>query len=535
MSSWNFADVWEVVAQQIPEAPALIHGDRVVSWSEFDRRACCIASAFLSAGLGRQDKVAHYLYNCPEYLESLYAMWKVGMVPVNTNYRYVDDELIYLWDNADVVAVVFHGSFAATIERVKDRVAQVRYWLWVDDGAGHCPPWATPYGQVTNDPGSATRAPWARSGDDLFLLYTGGTTGMPKGVMWRQDDLFGLLNETVKLGYPEEGSPSDAALVVTRPGAVFVPACPLMHGTGVSGAIAVLSTGGCVVTLTKRAFSVDELLETIGHRQVQAVAIVGDTFAKPMLRALDESPGRWDISSLRSISSSGVMWSASTKDGLLRHNPHLTLIDSLGSSEALGIGRSVRRSSEAAGTTARFRASAKTRVISDDGRFVEAGSDEVGLVAVAGRHPIGYYKDEAKTAATFRMIDGMRFSIPGDYASIDADGTLTLVGRGSVCVNTGGEKVFPEEVEEVIKQHPAVNDAVVVGVPDDRFGEAVWAVVQAGDVPATDQEVIDHVKTRLAHYKAPKRLLWVQTLDRAANGKVDYKAWRLKAIEAAVA
>jgi 3-oxocholest-4-en-26-oate---CoA ligase len=531
---WAFADVWEVVARQVPDAPALVHGERRVSWRDLDRRADGVAAALLDAGLAQQDKVAHYLYNCPEFLESLLGIWKAGLVPVNTNYRYADDELVYLWENGDVVAVVFHGAFAETVERVRGRVPGVRLWLWVDDGSGPCPAWAVPYESAAGGPAvGGVRAPWGRSGDDLYLLYTGGTTGMPKGVMWRQDDLFRLLNATAKVRFPEDGGLDDVAAMIERPGPVLVPACPLMHGTGAFAAFAALSSAGCVVTLTERRFSVEELLDTVEREGVQSLAIVGDAFAKPMLRALDEAPGRWDISSLRVVTSSGVMWSAATKEGLLRHNPRLILVDSLGSSEAVGMASSISKGGEGVSSTARFRLSENTRVITDDDRFVEPGSGEIGMVAIRGLTPVGYYKDEAKTAATFRVVGGERFSIPGDYATVEADGTLTLLGRGSVCINTGGEKVFPEEVEEVLKEHPGVRDAVVVGVPDERFGETIAAVVEAQpgvDGPAAD-EVIAHVKARLAHYKAPRRVLPVDSLARAANGKVDYRRWKAYAAE----
>lgn len=526
MTEWNFADVWEVVAVQLPDAPALVHGDRRLVWSEFDRRANGVAAALLDAGLSHQDKVAHYLYNCPEFLESLFGIWKAGMVPVNTNYRYRDDELVHLWENADVVAVVFHGSFAETIERVRNRVPHVQLWLWIDDGSSRCPSWATPYESVADRGGDQARGPWGRSGDDLYLVYTGGTTGMPKGVMWRQDDLFRLLNSTAKVRFPEEGDLDDVASMLERRGPVFLVACPLMHGTGTFTAVPALSSGGCVVTLTRRRFDVVEMLETIERERVQSMAIVGDAFATPMLQALDEAPKRWDISSLRVITSSGVMWSAATKAGLLRHNSRLILTDTLGSSEAVGMGRNVTRASEQPTETARFRPSEHTKVITDEGRFVEPGSGEVGMLALRGRTPIGYYKDEAKTAATFRTIDGVRWSIPGDYATIEADGTVTLLGRGSVCINSGGEKIFPEEIEEVLKEHELVRDAVVVGIPDERFGEAVAAVIEVEGERLSTEDVIAHVKSRLAHYKAPKQVLRVESVGRADNGKIDYKRWR---------
>ncbi len=530
MPGWNFADVWETVAQQVPDAPAQIQGDRRVTWSEFDRRANGVAQALLAAGVVEQDKVAQYLYNGPEYLESMFAAFKAGLAPVNTNYRYLDDELVYLWDNGDVVAVVFHGSFSDRIEGIRDRVPRVRLWLWVDDGVGGCPEWATPYeAAAAAGTAAAVTGPWGRDGDHLLLLYTGGTTGMPKGVMWRQDDLFrslvGTLVPAVRVNDPD----AELTLVreaVTAPGLVGLPACPLMHGTGCFTQLIVLAGGGSTVSLEARHLDIDEMLATIERERVSMIAIVGDAFAKPMVRALDVSPGKYDISSLFMISSSGVMFSEESKQRLLAHHPGMMIVDAFSSSEALGMGQSV---SSAGGTssTAKFTVGEHTRVITDDGRAVEPGSGETGRGAGGGWPPVGYYKHTEKSAATFITFEGKRYSVPGDYATVEADGSLTLLGRGSVCINTGGEKVYPEEVEEALKTLAAVHDAVAVGIPDDKFGEAITAVVELTPGATLDEgAVIAHVKGHLASYKAPKRVLQIDTIGRAPNGKVDYK--RLK-------
>jgi fatty-acyl-CoA synthase len=535
MPDWNFADVWEVVAETLPDAPALVQGGRRQSWGETDRRADGLARALLDLGAGAQDKVAQYLYNCPEYLESVFAAFKAGLVPVNTNYRYGDDELVYLWDNADAVAVAFHGTFAERVDRVRHRLPRIRAWLWVDDGSGPCPDWAVAYEDAIKAAPLAdgrVTAPWGRSGDDLYLLYTGGTTGMPKGVMWRQDDLFAALNAGAPVKHDEAAGLAGVRADLQRAGPVFLPACPLMHGTGAFTAFSGFSAGGSVVLLPGRAFDAEELVATVAAERVNVMSIVGDAFAKPILRVLDESPGRWDISSLNVVISSGVMWSEPTKQGLLRHHPDMLLVDSFASSEALGMGRSISSARGRAGT-ARFALGRNARVIGDDGQDVAPGSGQIGLLAVRGRNPVGYYKDPEKTARTFRTIDGARYSIPGDNATVDADGSLRVLGRGSVCINTGGEKVFPEEVEEVLKLHPAVRDAVVVGVPDERFGEAICAIVEAqpGAVPETGQ-LVAHVKDRLASYKAPRHVLVVETIGRAANGKADYERLKSMAVAA---
>ena len=532
-TGWNFADLWETVTEQIPDALAQQQGDRASTWSEFNRRANGIAAALLRADSAEQDKVAQYLYNSPEYLESVFAAFKAGFAVVNTNYRYAADELVYLWDNADATAVVFHGTFTEQCNAVRDRVPKVTTWLWVDDASGPCPEWAMPYdAAAAAGTDENVSGPWGRSGDHLLLLYTGGTTGMPKGVMWRQDDLFGVLDANNKKRMPPEQDLDAVAERIVKAGPRNMPAAPLMHGTGLFNALSNLMVGGSITTMEGRHFSAQEFLDTVQRFGINSTSIVGDAFAKPILRALDAEPDRWDISSLRVIVSSGVMWSKESKEGLLRHNPRLIMIDSLGSSEAIGMASNTT-TAESSGETAKFELGPTTRVITDDGRDVAPGSGELGRVALPGRTPIGYYKDEAKSAQTFVVIDGERYSIPGDYATVETDGTVTLLGRGSQCINTGGEKVYPEEVEECLKLHPTVADVAVVGVPDERWGEAITALVEphAGEV-VDPTELIGHVKSRLAAYKAPKRVIAVASIGRAANGKLDYKTLRSTAIEA---
>ncbi len=531
MAAWNFATIWEIVADNVPEAPAIHQGDRTVHWAELDRRADGVGAALLASGATAQDKVAMYLYNCPEYLETCFACFKAGLVPVNTNYRYADDELLYLWDNADAVAVVFHASLGDHVERLRARLPLVRSWLWVDDDGSRCPEWATPYETAATAATPRLMPPWGRGDDDLLMIYTGGTTGMPKGVMWRQDDLVrGVIGATSKR-YRGPADYDSVRQTFTRPGRTGLPACPLMHGTGWFSSLALLSTAGSVVLLEGRRFDAEELLDCYERHRVHVSAIVGDALAKPILAALDAHPGRWDLSHLRVLNSSGVMWSSQVKQRLLHHLPHVQLVDNFGSSEAMGMAQSVTTSSETA-QTATFKVSANTRVIDDDGTDVVPGSGQVGRVAVRGHQPLGYYKDPEKSSDTFVTIDGDRYSIPGDYAAVAADGTLELLGRGSVCVNTGGEKVFPEEVEEVLKLDPAIGDAVVVGVPHERFGESVTAVVEHAGPDAFDEDaVIASVKERLASYKAPKHVVVIDSIGRSASGKVDYGAMRRFAIE----
>ena len=528
MSNWNYADVWEVVAGALPDSVALIHGEKRQTWAETERRANGLARWLLDRGVIYQDKVALYLYNCSEYLEATFAAYKVGLVPVNTNYRYADDELAYLWTNADAVAVVFHGVFTERIDKLRSRVPGVASWLWVDDGSGACPDWATPYEEAagTGD-GSRTAASWGRSGDDVHMLYTGGTTGMPKGVMWRQDDLFARLNGQGFRRYAEadglEGIRAD--LEANGAGMTLLPACPLMHGTGGFTAMECLSEGGHVVTLTSRQFDPVDLLDTVDREKVNGLIIVGDAFAKPILRALDQQPDRWDLTSLVGIISSGVMWSEETKQGLLKHHSAMMLVDAFSSSEALGMGTSVSSGTSAA-RTAQFTLGPEVKVLDPDGNEVKPGSGQVGVLAIGGRNPLGYYKDEAKSAATFRTYDGVRYSIPGDYAEVGEDGTIQLLGRGSVVINTGGEKVYPEEVEEVVKTFPGVADAAVVGIPNERFGEEVVAAVELKPEVDRDSvtavEIQAYVSQRLAAYKSPRRVRFLDSIGRSPSGKMDY-------------
>ena len=378
------------------------------------------------------------------------------------------------------------------------------------------------------------QAPWGRSGDDLYLLYTGGTTGMPKGVMWRQDDIFVSLDAPSRRPLPEQ--PDLAALreKVTKPGPAAVPAAPLMHGTGAFNALNILQVAGSIVTLVGRSFDAVELLDTIEREQIRSVSIVGDAFAKPILRALDAEPDRWDVSSLRVMVSSGVMWSAETKQGLLRHIPRLMMLDSLGSSEAIGMATATTtaalhgRACERDGPlqAERLHPGARRR-----GRRRRAGLGPTGPGGPQGAHAARLLQGPGEVGGHLR--GGRRGALlhPRRLRRGRADGTVKLLGRGSASINTGGEKVYPEEVEEVLKLHPDVADAVVVGVPDERFGEAVTAMVEAAPGAAVDEQaLIAHVKSHLSHFKAPKRVHAVDTIGRAPNGKVDYRRLKAEAV-----
>lgn len=539
MEVWNYANLWESVAAATPDRPALIHGERVIGWGEFDARANGLARGLVEAGLTHQSKVAAYLYNAPEYIETYFAAFKAGLVPFNTNYRYSGDELVYLFDNADAEAVVFHASFAETAASVRERLPKVKVWVAVAEEGHPVPDWAVSYDALVAGDGSAFQAPWGRSADDLLFMYTGGTTGMPKGVMWRQEDLFKGLGggANLLLGLPpletcaEAGERARANAAAGAEQAITIPVAPLMHATGQFISFGQLVAGGAVATLPSRKFDPAVLFDEVERLGVSGLIIVGLAFAAPMLECLEANPGRWTMPSLKRIVSSGTMWSAENKQGLLKHLPHVMLMDSLGSSEALGLASSASGGG-ASTATAKFTAGPNAAVFTEDGRRVEAGSGERGLVAVGGHTPLGYYKDEEKSAKTFRIFEGKRWSVPGDWATVEADGNITLLGRGSQVINTGGEKVFPEEVEEALKRFPGVRDAAVVGLPDARFGERICAVVdvQGGAAPSL-ADLQAHVKSLLADYKIPRELVIAEVV-RAPNGKLDYKAVRAQAQEA---
>ena len=543
MPEIDIATAWEAIADEIPDADALIHGDVVRSWADFESRAARVAGHLVAAGLGPDDKVAFYLHNGTEYLEATFGAFKARCVPVNVNYRYLEAELAYLLDNSDAAAVVVSAELVDRLGAVIGQLPAVRTVLVV--GAtdehpvpdGSTAPWDLAGGVVDYDSAVAAAEPMARiarSADDLWFLYTGGTTGMPKGVMWPHRSLIGTSAATFRVIRSEVPSTAEGFAAAARTfhdtgrAIRLLAAAPLMHGTSGIAANGVLLSGGCVTTLSGRSFDADELCRTVQERRITQLTIVGDAFAKPIVDALEaaDAAGRpYDLSSLRMIVSSGVIWSRPVKDALLGWTDAI-LADLLGSSEGTGFGTSVSRRGSSAGTAA-FRLGEHARVLTDDGVEVEPGSGQVGVLAVGGPIPIGYYKDAAKTEATFRTFAGRVWSVPGDFATVEADGAITLLGRGSVCINTAGEKVYPEEVEEALKLHPAVQDANVVGLPDDRWGQAVTGVVElvggAEDSEELRAEIVASTKEHLAGYKCPKHLVVVERIRRGPNGKADYR------------
>ena len=536
---FQFANAWEVIADTIPDSPALICGDEVRTWREYDERAARIAAALTAGGLGPDAKVGIYLHNCNEYLETQYATFKMRGCPINVNYRYKAEELVYLLDNADAEAVVYQSCYAARIWEIQARLPKVKVFIEVADGTENIPV----KGRVDYEATIRSQTPMPRierRADEVYMLYTGGTTGMPKGVMYPNGQMCMafMVGGFAARGMEPPLSLADLPAKVRELHAqglapISLAACPLMHGTGMwLGAMMPLLAGGTAVTISALGLDPDVIWDHVQRLGITDMAIVGDAFAKPLLGALDaaqQNARPFKIQSLRRIISSGVMFSTEVKRGLLAHHD-MTLHDAMGSTEG-GMASSVA-TRDSVLETAKFTLSPGVKVFTDDGAEVQAGSEQIGKVATSGMVPLGYYKDPKKSAETFREIDGVRYSFPGDYATVAADGTITLLGRGSQCINTAGEKVFPEEIEEIVKQHPAIYDCLVVGVPDQRFGERVVAVASLRqNETASAADVIEFTRARVAGYKVPKVVLLVDEVRRAANGKADYKWARQAALE----
>jgi len=533
----HFATVWESIADRIGDRPAITHGSVTRTWAEYDNRAARIAGAYAAAGLGPDSKIGLFMYNSNEYMEAQYAAMKLRGVPININYRYIDEELRYLLDNSDAEALVFHSSLGDRVANVIDKLPALKLVIEVDDGGAGQVPTARRYEEAIASHDPAARV--ERAEDDLYMLYTGGTTGMPKGVMYAIGGLTAGLGSAAfpVLGLP---APANAAEIVdaatgTDGSMISLPCAPLMHGTGLwLGCFIPHLLGSHVVTLTGRSLDAHEVLRTIEEHRVSTLTIVGDSFAKPLIVAIDEGRADgtpYDLSSVAIIQSSGVMWTSEVKQQLLERIEQAMLIDAMGSTEGSMGTQITMKGLET--ETGKFTQAPTTKVFTDDDRLVEPGSDEVGMVAAGGNVPFGYYKDEEKSAKTFRVIDGERYSFPGDLAMVAADGSLILLGRGSQVINSGGEKIFPEEVEEAVKRVDGIVDCLVVGIDDEKFGQAVTAVASVLDGATVEEAaVIESVKNDIARFKAPKTVVFVDEVPRAPNGKADYKTARQYAIDA---
>ena len=518
--SYNLSELFERVADAVPDREAVATPGRRLTYAELDERANRLAHHLETAGVGAGDHVGLQLLNGTEYLEAMLAAFKLRAVPINVNYRYVERELHHLFEDADLVAVLFSRQFGPRVGAVAARLPELHHLVVVEDGTDE----AVPDDAVGYEDALAAASPEGgfegSSADDVFCAYTGGTTGMPKGVLWRHEDIFFA---ALGGGDPllDKGPITDPDELADRiPDFPLVQLCapPLMHVSASWGAFNALFGGGKVVLLAPGRFDAAEAWEAVAREGVTAVTVVGDAMARPLLDALAAEPDRFDVSSLFVFASGGAILSPATKAEIARLLPNVIVIDTFGSSET-GVAGS--RSGDGGG--ARFTVDNSTAVLDDEMRPVEPGSGAVGRLARRGHVPLGYHKDEAKTKATFVEADGVRWVLPGDMATVEEDGTVVLLGRGSGSINTGGEKVFPEEVEAVLKGHPAVYDALVVGVPDDRWGERVVAVAQLRPgASLTLDEVQSHCRAELAGYKVPRDLTVVEEIRRGPNGKPDY-------------
>ncbi|HEX4302786.1 MAG TPA: acyl-CoA synthetase [Rhizomicrobium sp.] len=526
-TTFNFGDIVDAVSDIVSaDAPAFVHGERVIAWGDATKRMNNLARNLHKRGVEPGDKVAFYMRNGIEYGEMTGACFLGRLTHVNVNYRYKPEEVRYIVDNSDATVVVYAREFRDAVAQIHNQLDKVK--LFVEVGPSEVATFAVPYEKLATT-GNGARLDIARSPNDQVMVYTGGTTGMPKGVMYAQGDLSNTLLARIFVATGKLPTQMDEVLSFVRASGDmnvrYLPACPQMHGTGFFGTMSTLLLGGCVVTVDNASLNPDAIWSAVEKNGVTNMAIVGDPFAKPLLRVLDEAPGKYDLSTVVGIGSSGAMWSAEVKQGLLEHlPPTAALTDAFSSTEALGMGVSVAQKGMPS-KTADFLMGPNAMVIDEDDQPIPPGSGRSGRLAVGGVLPVGYYKDEEKTNRLFKTLNGKRFSIPGDYAIVEADGRITLLGRGSNCINTAGEKVFPEEVEETLKSHPAVEDALVLGVPDDKWGQAITGVVTLTPGASFDEAALRaHVRASLAGYKTPKRVIVAGVNLRAPNGKADYKS-----------
>jgi acyl-CoA synthetase (AMP-forming)/AMP-acid ligase II len=521
---WNAADLLEAVADTVPHAEALVvDGGPRLTWAEFDSRATRLANYLLGIGLEPGAHVACYMANGNEYLETMLACFKARMVPINVNWRYTPSELVYLFNDADVQACVIDEEFVPVLDEARPQCEDLAHILRTGPS----------YEDALSS--SSVERPFEgeRSADDLYILYTGGTTGMPKGVVWRQEDIIGAVWR-VTAGLDMQRPPDQIGELARNPRTKYLAIPPFMHGAAHWGAFGVFLGGGCV--LCRRGTSLDAAatLRFIAEEKPNMGLIVGDAFAAPLIEALDEAKaaGRpYDVSSLRVLVSSGAPLSLHYKKRLQENIPNLIIVDTLGSSES-GL-EAVNTSRPGAGG-ASFVPNEATIVLDEDTlQPLVPGSNRPGVVAKTGFLPLGYYKDDEKTARTFPTVNGTRYVLTGDHALLRDDGSIVLLGRGNACINTGGEKVYPEEVEDALKQHPAIRDALVVGVPDKRFGSAVAAVVELRDSSnnVTVETLREFLAGLLAGYKLPRHVVVAERIRRAPSGKPDYEWARTFATE----
>ncbi len=507
---FQLADVFEIVADAIPDRPALITDDRELTYRELDERATRLANHLAGVGVRPGEHVGIHAANCTEWVESFYACCKISAVPINVNFRYVEAELRYLYDNADCVAVIVGEEFTGAVDAVRDALPLVRHTLVIGD-AYESALAAAPAGRDGRE----------RSADDLYLIYTGGTTGMPKGVMWRHEDVLLAAMNAGRGGRAIERPEQLGEEAAANPGQIRLMALgPMMHGGSQWVMGNAFTMGGVFVLSTGPRFDPHAIWRLAERSAANSVSTIGDAMGRPLAAALADGTATYDLSNMFSIGNGGAPLSAGVRRELKAVLPNVVILDSYGASET---GAAGSRADDGAGHSApRFDVGPDTTVLTDDGEQCVPG--QTGKLARSGRIPLGYYKDPDKTAATFPVFAGKRWVVPGDFAVIESDGSITMLGRGSVSINSGGEKIHPEEVEAALKQHAAVYDAVVVGTPSERWGQQVTALVSLRPgMQVTVGELIAHAHTLVADFKAPKAIEFVPEVVRTAVGKADYR------------
>jgi acyl-CoA synthetase (AMP-forming)/AMP-acid ligase II len=536
--TYNLSALFEQVADAVPDREAVVTPARRLTFTALDERATRAAHVLADLGVGPGDHVGLQLVNGTEYLELMLGAYKLRAVPVNVNYRYVERELAHLYDDADLKVLAYHRRFADRIDAVRREVPAIEHFIVVDDDSGAS---AVP-GSVVYEDAIAKASPArdfdGRTDDDVYIAYTGGTTGLPKGVVWRHEDIFfaAMGGGDPALAEGPITSPAQLTSRILPIGARMLMAPPLIHVSAQWGAFSSLYGGSAVILPSPHTFDPEEVLDLIEREQANVVTLVGDAMARPVLERLRSDPDRWDLSSLFVFATGGAGMSSSTRSDVAALLPNAILIDGYGSTETGVAGSRSRLPGAPAEEGARFTVDERTAVLDDDWQPIAPGSGVVGRLARRGHVPLGYYKDDEKTASTIVEAGGHRWVLAGDMATVDDDGTIVLLGRGSVSINTGGEKVYPDEVESVCKDHPDVRDAVVVGTPHERWGEQVVAVVSPRGAEApTLASLQEHCRTSLAGYKVPRAMCVVDEVVRGPNGKADYRWARDVAIASGAA
>ncbi|HWP64653.1 MAG TPA: acyl-CoA synthetase [Candidatus Limnocylindria bacterium] len=541
----NLGQIHQAIAAAFPERECIVTPTRRLTYGQVAERARRFANVLYQRELGchrerdrlgghesGQDHLGIYMLNCPEYIEAMLGSYLARVAPFNVNYRYVDDELRYLFEDADATAVVYQARYAPTLARIRGSLPKLRVLIQVADESGEpLLPGAIDYEEALAA-APATPPPVTPSPDDLYIIYTGGTTGAPKGVLWRQEDIYHAAMSGQPPGMPGHRSIESLLEQVKSGGLLRVMTTPpLMHGAAQWVSFGAMNTSGTVV-LQGRPERLDpqDVWSLVEREKCNALTIVGDAFARPLLEELGRRS--YDLSSLFIIGSGGAILSPHNKEAFLKYVPNGLVIDGFGASET-GAQGSHATSGKDQAQTGKFAMSGAVVLREDLSGELPPGTDEVGWLARAGHVPLGYYKDAAKTARTFPIVGATRYAVPGDHARVLADGTIEVLGRGSVCINSGGEKIYPEEIEQVLRKHPAVYDAVVVGTPDERFGERVTAVVQPRPgATVTHEELAQFAGQSLARYKLPKSTVLVDHVVRSPSGKPDYRWAKATAVQA---